>query len=64
MAVSETSPLRAKREAEGLRLVDVAERAGISVGYLSMIERGLVCPTPVQERLAVALECTPAQVFR
>jgi transcriptional regulator with XRE-family HTH domain len=32
--------LRETREARGDRLVDVAERAGISVQYLSEIERG------------------------
>jgi transcriptional regulator with XRE-family HTH domain len=32
--------LREAREARGDRLVDVAERAGISVQYLSEIERG------------------------
>lgn len=32
--------LRATREAQGGRLVDVAERAGISPQYLSEIERG------------------------
>ncbi|GAA3845716.1 hypothetical protein GCM10022243_09930 [Saccharothrix violaceirubra] len=32
--------LRAAREEQGARLVDVAERAGISPQYLSEIERG------------------------
>ena len=32
--------LREAREAQGARLVDVAERAGISPQYLSEIERG------------------------
>ncbi len=32
--------LRAAREAQGARLIDVAERAGISAQYLSEIERG------------------------
>lgn len=32
--------LRAAREEQGVRLVDIAERAGISPQYLSEIERG------------------------
>jgi transcriptional regulator with XRE-family HTH domain len=32
--------LRAARESQGSRLVDIAERAGISPQYLSEIERG------------------------
>ncbi|MHA3024431.1 helix-turn-helix domain-containing protein [Mycobacterium sp. BMJ-28] len=32
--------LRATRQAQGQRLVDVAERAGVSPQYLSEIERG------------------------
>jgi transcriptional regulator with XRE-family HTH domain len=37
--------LRATREEQGGRLVDVAERAGISPQYLSEIERGLKEPS-------------------
>lgn len=37
--------LRATREDQGGRLVDVAERAGISPQYLSEIERGLKEPS-------------------
>jgi transcriptional regulator with XRE-family HTH domain len=36
-------PLRAVREAQGLRLTDVARRAGISAGHLSRVERGQAC---------------------
>ena len=37
--------LRTAREEQGGRLVDVAERAGISPQYLSEIERGLTHDT-------------------
>lgn len=37
--------LRAERRERGERLVDVAERAGVSVQYLSEIERGLKDPS-------------------
>ena len=37
--------LRSAREEQGGRLVDVAERAGISPQYLSEIERGLKDPS-------------------
>lgn len=57
MATSETdSPARAARKARGERLEDVASRAGISVSYLSMIERGLHTPLDVRVKLAAALE--------
>lgn len=42
--------LRAVREERGQRLVDVAERAGISPQYLSEIERG--CKEPSSEMIA------------
>ncbi len=57
------SPLRIARLEQGLRLTDVAERAGISVGYLSMIERGLECPGELRDRLAGALERDVACCF-
>lgn len=37
--------LRAERQRAGLRLVDVARRAGISTQYLSEVERGLKDPS-------------------
>lgn len=37
--------LRAERLERGLRLVDVAERAGVSPQYLSEVERGLKDPS-------------------
>lgn len=45
--------LRATREAQGGRLVDVAERAGISPQYLSEIERGR--KEPSSEMIAAVL---------
>lgn len=39
------SELRAERLERGLRLVDVAERAGVSPQYLSEVERGLKDPS-------------------
>lgn len=37
--------LRSARHTDGLRLVDVAERAGVSPQYLSEVERGLKDPS-------------------
>ena len=37
--------LRSERERRGERLVDVAERAGVSMQYLSELERGLKDPS-------------------
>ncbi|MGL5810931.1 MAG: helix-turn-helix domain-containing protein, partial [Nocardioides sp.] len=37
--------LRRERQARGERLVDVAERAGVSTQYLSEVERGLKDPS-------------------
>lgn len=57
MATSETTtPVRAAREDRGERLADVAEAAGISVSYLSMIERGLHAPLDTRVKIAAALE--------
>jgi transcriptional regulator with XRE-family HTH domain len=42
--------LRAIRKAQGGRLVDIAEQAGISPQYLSEIERG--CKDPSSEMIA------------
>lgn len=39
------SRLRDKRHERGERLVDVAERAGVSTQYLSEVERGLKDPS-------------------
>lgn len=57
------SPLRIARLEQGLRLADVAKKAGISTGYLSMIERGLEAPAEVCGRLAGALARSVADIF-
>ena len=60
-AVGET--LRRRRSDAGLRLVDVAKRAGVSPQYLSEVERG--CKDPSSEVLAAvagALDLTVLQL--
>ena len=54
-----TSPVRAFRDHRGLTLRDLSERAGISIGYLSEIERGRK-PGSVAAltRVAAALDTT------
>lgn len=50
--------LRRRRVAAGFRLVDVAERANISVGHVGELEKGKRNPSPrALARLAVALGC-------
>jgi transcriptional regulator with XRE-family HTH domain len=65
MATSETAvhPAKAMRQVLGLRLVDVAEKAGISVSYLSMIEHGLVPPEATRERIVTALDAADEELF-
>lgn len=59
-----TFDLRAARRNKGLHLKDVAEVAGISESYLSMIERGQVVPgPPVALRLAEFYERTATDVW-
>ena len=49
--------LRKERTARGERLVDVAERAGVSTQYLSEVERGLKDPSSeMLQAIAGALE--------
>jgi transcriptional regulator with XRE-family HTH domain len=38
---TEPNPLRAVREANGYTLQEVSERAGVHMGHLSRVERGL-----------------------
>lgn len=53
---SETSPVRREREAQGLRLIDLAERADMSPGHISMIEtRGYIPSLRSKEKLAKGL---------
>jgi transcriptional regulator with XRE-family HTH domain len=57
--------LRERRRELGRRLVDVAQAATVSVGYLSSIEKGASVPSlPVLARLAHALELPLAEVLR
>lgn len=59
MGSSETrsdTPLRRARKDQGKTLREVAEAAGISISYLSMLERGLDAPRDVRQALAVALQ--------
>ena len=53
------SPVRAFRDHRGLTLRDLSDRAGISIGYLSEIERGRK-PDSVAAltRIAAALDTT------
>lgn len=62
-AATEDSPLRQARHAAELTLAELAAKAEISIGYLSMIERGLKPPAAVCERLAAALELPEAELW-
>lgn len=56
--------LRARRDALGLSLRAVAERAAISPAHLSEVERGRKEPSLAKlDALAGALETTPGEVF-
>lgn len=57
------SKVRARRQEQGLRLVDLAEQADIAVGYLSMIENGYLPKQRVRERIAEALDCTVDELW-
>jgi ribosome-binding protein aMBF1 (putative translation factor) len=56
--------LRTERQAAGLRLVDVAERAGVSPQYLSEVERGLKDPSSeILAALSGALDLRIAELL-
>ncbi len=56
--------LRSRRVEAGLQLADVAERAGITQSYLSLIERGnRLPPLPVLDSLAVALGTVASELL-
>jgi transcriptional regulator with XRE-family HTH domain len=58
------TPLRHARIDADLTLFELAHRAGISMGRLSMIERALIAPrTDEMTRLAVALGVSEAACF-
>ena len=55
--------LRQERQAREKRLVDVAERAGVSTQYLSEVERGLKDPSSeMLQAIAGALDLTVRQL--
>ena len=55
--------LRHERQAREERLVDVAERAGVSTQYLSEVERGLKDPSSeMLQAIAGALDLTVSQL--
>ena len=53
------------REEQGLLMREVAEKSGISIGYLSHLEKGRRDnpSTEVMEKIAKALHKTIAEVF-
>jgi transcriptional regulator with XRE-family HTH domain len=57
------SRLRDRRHERGERLVDVAERAGVSTQYLSEVERGLKDPSSeILSAVAGALDLTVREI--
>ncbi|HEX7244658.1 MAG TPA: XRE family transcriptional regulator [Solirubrobacterales bacterium] len=57
--------VRALREAMGLSLRDLGERAGVSAPMLSQVERGETSPTlAVATKIAAGLELTLSQLLR
>jgi len=57
--------LRELRVAAGLTQAELAEKAGISVNFISLVERGLKSPTlSTMERLAAALKVPIIELFR
>jgi transcriptional regulator with XRE-family HTH domain len=57
--------VRALREAMGLSLRDLGERAGVSAPMLSQVERGETSPTlAVAAKIAAGLELTLSQLLR
>lgn len=53
------------RKEKGMRLIDVAQRSGISVGYLSHLENGSRSnpSIDVMENISLALNKSVAEVF-
>lgn len=49
------SPLKARRLEQGLRLVDVADRAKCSVSLVCMVEGGYQAGRGTRERIAAAV---------
>jgi len=52
------------RERRGLTIRELRAASGVSTGRLSMMERGMVQPTPLErERLASALQRSVEEIF-
>lgn len=59
------TPMRTHRLRAGLTQADVAARTGISLGWISEVERQPAFLTaPVADRIAAALGCTAADLLR
>lgn len=57
--------IRRRRRALGIRMVDLAEAAGLSQPFLSQLERGLATPSLTSVyRIAEALDCPPGAFLR
>lgn len=57
--------IRSLRRAKGLRLTEVAAQTGLSIGYLSQVERGISSPSlRVLTTIAAPLGITYAELFR
>lgn len=56
--------LRRIRESKGLKLIEVAEKAGMSKGSLSFIENGINSPTfDTFKKILIALDVSPEEFF-
>ena len=64
MAEAVASALRTWREQQGWTLIDLSGLTGLTVSYLSLIERGLRNPPPqIKVRIARASGAKVAQLF-
>lgn len=57
------SSIRLARERTGMLLIEAAAKAGISPGYLSMIENGYRPALKIRERVAAAIGSTTAELW-
>lgn len=58
------SPLRAMRLEQGMRLKDVADRAGVSISTVSTVESGYVPPLGTQQSIARAVGASVGSFWR
>ena len=59
-----TNRLRERRIAQGIKQIELAARAGVSLATLNKSECwGFRVSPPVAERLAKALNCKPSEIF-